>query len=105
MPHFSEEYHFKNDCRRLKRTEMEQFREALRAFIQTLSQWESSGGPWPPPFPAALRIKDVDGHKSIWELTWAFDGRCTWRFGAQKEPGKTHIVWRRIGGHEIFNDP
>ena len=105
MPTFSREHHFENDLRHLKQTERDQFRSALREFIDSLLQWEDVGCPWPPPFPAALRIKDLSGYPGLWELTWARDGRCTWRFGSQLLPGKAHVVWRRIGGHEIFKDP
>ncbi|WP_267885298.1 hypothetical protein [Streptomyces sp. NRRL F-5126] len=36
-------------------------------------------------------------------MTWAPDGRATWQFGAQVRDDETHIVWRRVGGHEIFD--
>jgi hypothetical protein len=26
-------------------------------------------------------------------------------FGPEKIPGKRHVIWRRIGGHEIFQEP
>ena len=106
MPHFSREHRFDADMQRLNETQRRQFRAALHTFIKSLSQWEADGCPWPPPFPAALRIKDIQRRSGIRELTWeAKDGRCTWRFGEQRELGKVHVVWRRIGGHEIFDDP
>jgi anaerobic glycerol-3-phosphate dehydrogenase len=41
----------------------------------------------------------------IWELTWAADGRATWQYGPEQRPGEPHVIWRRIGGHEIFKRP
>jgi hypothetical protein len=29
----------------------------------------------------------------------------THSFGPEKIPGKRHVIWRRIGGHEIFQEP
>ena len=74
MPTFSREHHFENDLRHLKQTERDQFRSALREFIDSLLQWENAGSPWPPPFPAALRIKDLSGYPGLWELSRT-DGR------------------------------
>lgn len=36
------------------------------------------------------------------EMTWAPDGRATWQYGDEVRPGVTHILWRRVGGHDIF---
>ena len=53
----------------------------------------------------SLRVKAVQGHSGIFEMTWAADGRATFTFGAEQQPGETHIIWRRIGGHEILKNP
>jgi hypothetical protein len=48
----------------------------------------------------------VQGHAGIYEMTWEMpDGRATFHYGASLHPGDAHIVWRRIGGHEICNNP
>lgn len=52
-----------------------------------------------------LRIKAVQGHTGVWELTWAPDGRATFMYGTSPRPGDKHVIWLRIGGHEIFDDP
>ncbi|MEU7088872.1 hypothetical protein [Streptomyces achromogenes] len=31
--------------------------------------------------------------------------RATWEYGPEHRPGDQHIVWRRIGGHDILNQP
>jgi hypothetical protein len=105
LPTFSVEDRFRNEYRQLKRWEQDRFTSAWHEFPDALLQWEIDGAPGLPRFPAALRVKDVNGFPGIWELTWATDGRCTWEYGNKVLPDKVHVVWRRIGGHDIFNDP
>ncbi|WP_327677694.1 hypothetical protein [Kitasatospora sp. NBC_00458] len=47
----------------------------------------------------------MQGHADVRELTWAPDGRATFGYGTPLQPGDPHIVWRRIGTHEIFGRP
>ncbi len=54
---------------------------------------------------AGLRVRGVEGHPGVFEMTWAPDGRATFEYGPEKKPGEKHIIWRRIGGHEIFDNP
>jgi hypothetical protein len=35
---------------------------------------------------------------------WAPDGRATFQFGRAVVGDELHVIWRRIGGHEIFAD-
>ncbi len=51
---------------------------------------------------AGLRVKCVQGQPGIFEMTWAPDGRATFTFGQEQKPGHRHIIWQRIGGHEIL---
>jgi len=53
----------------------------------------------------SLRVKGVQGARGIYELTWADDGRATFQFGRAVVDDEPHIIWRRIGGHEIFGNP
>jgi hypothetical protein len=52
-----------------------------------------------------LRVKWVQGHPGIWEMTWAGDGRTTFTYRATVRPGDPHIIWHRVGSHDIFNYP
>jgi hypothetical protein len=61
---------------------------------------EAGGG-----FRAGLRVTKVRRVPGVWEMTWAPDGRATFHYGNASNPGNPHLVWRRIGGHEIFNKP
>ena len=56
-------------------------------------------------FAPQLRVKRVQGHPGVWEITWAADGRATFSYGAEVIPGHPHIIWRRIGTHDIFRRP
>ena len=47
----------------------------------------------------------MQGVDNIWELTWAPDGRATFHYGDPVNGGETHIVWRRIGTHSVFDRP
>jgi hypothetical protein len=38
-------------------------------------------------------------------MTWAADGRATFEYGQEIRPGEPHIIWRRIGTHDIFRQP
>jgi hypothetical protein len=55
-------------------------------------------------FRPALRVKRVQGYPGVWELSWAADGRATFEYGDEIR-GEPHIVWRRIGTHDIFRRP
>lgn len=57
------------------------------------------------PFRASLRVKGVQGHPGVFEMTWAPDGRATFSYGTSPHAGDAHIVWRRIGGHDMFKNP
>jgi hypothetical protein len=38
-------------------------------------------------------------------MTWAADGRATFEYGQEMRRGDPHIIWRRIGTHDIFGQP
>ena len=50
-------------------------------------------------------MKKMQGREDVWEMTWAPDGRATFHFGNPVTEGEVHIIWRRIGTHEIFTRP
>jgi len=85
------------DYDKLTAEQKRQFRTALALFIG----WLAVGGEPP----RTLRVKKMAGHKDIWEMSWAGDGRATFEYGPEQLPGQKHIVWRRIGTHDIFDRP
>ena len=58
----------------------------------------------PSRFDPALRVKRLQGHQGVWELTWAPDGRATFAYGAEVRRAR-RMIWRRIGDHSIVSDP
>ncbi len=56
-------------------------------------------------FRPSLRVKGVQGRPGVFEMTWAPDGRATWQYGPQLLPGEPHVIWRRIGTHDVFRRP
>jgi len=52
-----------------------------------------------------LRVKGVRGAPGVFELTWAPDGPATFSYGHSIREGEPHVIWRRIGTHEILREP
>ena len=88
---------FWNDYDRLTEAQRLRFLRVLQRFVEDVDSGH---------FRASLRVKPVRGRSGIWEMTWeGNDGRATFMYGPEKLPGKRHVIWLRIGGHEIFQEP
>ncbi|MFE6985850.1 hypothetical protein [Streptomyces griseus] len=101
MPTYEALPRFTTDLDRLTPEQRRRFRQAVGAFVHDLR----AGGR----FRASLRIKRVQRTSGIYELTWSMGtgpaGRATWEYGPSKLPGTPHIIWRRIGTHQILTGP
>jgi hypothetical protein len=97
VPTFALTDRFRRDWAHLAPAQQAAFKTALDHFVADLK----SGGT----FRKGLRIKKMRGRAEVWELTWAPDGRATWEYGTELKPGEPHVVWRRIGTHDIFGAP
>lgn len=97
MPTFATAVRFMRDYAGLSRAEQEAFKDARKQFVDDL---RSGRG-----FRPGLRVKGVKSAPGVFEMTWAGDGRATWEYGPVQRPSETHIVWRRIGTHDIFRQP
>ena len=53
---------------------------------------------------AGLRVNAVQRGPGIFELTWAPNGRATFEYGTPVREGETHVVWRRIGTHDVLDE-
>jgi hypothetical protein len=89
---------FWRDWDKLTPQQQRAFREAVAQFIADLA----NGGQG---FHPRLRVKRVQGHPGVWEMTWAYDGRATFQYGEEVHSGQPHVIWRRIGTHSIFRRP
>jgi len=90
---------FWRDWERLTPQQQRAFRQAVAQFIADIT----AGGQRS--FHPRLRVKRVQGHPGVWEMTWAPDGRATFEYGDEVRPGEPHIIWRRIGTHSVFRRP
>lgn len=97
MPTYFSADRFLKDWELLEESAKARFRAAVKAFIDDLNAGEG--------FRTALRVKRVQGTKNVYEMSWDGDGRATWEYGEEVHPGVPHIVWRRIGTHDIFKRP
>ncbi|HEY7355018.1 MAG TPA: hypothetical protein VH590_01085 [Ktedonobacterales bacterium] len=100
MPTYDVEDSFWRDWARLTKEEQRLFQLARRKLVHDLKQGKGIRGAR-----QGLRIKGVQKRKDVWEMTWADDGRATFQLGASADPGDAHVIWRRIGGHEILDNP
>jgi hypothetical protein len=72
----------------------------LRAVILFVADIRGGKG-----FRKSLRVKKMEGYESVWELSWAPDGRATFEYGVPIKEGHPHIRWRRVGTHDVFRRP
>jgi len=96
MPTFAQADRFRGDFAKLTGAQKAAFRAAAAKFVADLP----SGS-----FRPGLRVRGVQGALGVFEMTWADDGRATFEYGSAVREGGTHIVWRRIGTHDIFTRP
>jgi hypothetical protein len=97
MPTHEEEERFQRDWKRLKRWQKRAFIAAVQEFAHDLDSGELR---------PSLRVMPMADHPGIWEMTWeGHDGRATFSYGPETIPGKRHVIWRRVGGHKIFQEP
>jgi hypothetical protein len=89
---------FWRDWDRLTPQQQRAFREAVAQFIADLADGGQS-------FHPRLRVKRVQGYPGVWEMSWDYDGRATFQYGDEIQPGSSHIIWRRVGTHAIFRRP
>ena len=97
MPTHEEEPLFAREFASLTIAHKTRFQDAVRKMVNDMKAGQ--------PFRPGLRVKGVQGHPGVFEMTWAPDGRATFAYGPEQIPGEKHIIWRRIGGHEILQNP
>jgi hypothetical protein len=83
------------DWEKLTPEQQARFKVVLQRFIQ-----DAAGGHFRP----GLRVKGVRSAPGVFEMTWASDERATFEISAVQGSG-LHVVWRRIGGHDILDRP
>jgi len=87
---------FGPDHRRLSGEQRKAFAVAVGKLVEGLERGSIRKG---------LRVKGVQTAPGIFELTWAPDGRATFEFGEPVREDDPHIIWRRIGTHNVLDRP
>lgn len=95
MPTYERTDRFDRDWRALTDAQRKRFRSAVRRFVSDLKTGH---------FRAGLLVRGIAGAEGIFEMTWAPDGRATFEYGRGRGDGP-HVIWRRIGTHDIFGRP
>ncbi|MCL7382222.1 hypothetical protein [Streptomyces sp. 35G-GA-8] len=97
MPTFETLSRFTADLKRLSPAQRQRFRcVVLDSFVPDLRTGH---------FRPGLRIKRIQRAPGVYELTWAGNGRATWSYGKEKIQSTPHVIWRRIGTHDILTGP
>jgi len=95
VPTWERSARFDRDWERLPAADRARFRRAVRHFVADLRAGS---------FRPGLRVKRVQGTEQVFEMSWAPDGRATFELGPTSAAGP-HVIWRRIGRHEILRRP
>lgn len=94
MPTFERLRRFDRDFAALSEARKDAFRSAVEKFVVDLQRDQG--------FRKGLRVKGIRGAPGMFELTWAGDGRATFSYGESRHEGEPHIVWHRVGTHDIL---
>jgi hypothetical protein len=85
---------FDRDYRSLSKTEKDAFKIAVKKFVEDLERGRG--------FRKGLRVKGVQSSAGTYEMAWAEDGRATFSYGPSVRNNEPHVIWRRIGSHDIL---
>ncbi len=87
MPTWSGTESFFKDLRDLTSTDHKKFEKAVSNFVLDLKKGE---------FRKGLRLKGIQGAESIFEMTWAKDGRATFEYGPEVRPNVPFVETLRL---------
>ena len=96
MPTYDWTARFRREFESLSPAQQTRFLRAIRHFVGDLRTGSVRAG---------FRIKPFQGAPGLLEFTWAPDGRALFRYGSPIRGNDPHVIWERIGGHEIFENP
>jgi hypothetical protein len=96
LPTHEESLRFLADYHRLSAAEQAAFRRAVKLFRVGLLSGR---------FHPSLRVKSYKSVSGWNEMTWAPNGRALWAYGKPIPGGHgPHIIWLRVGTHDIYKD-
>lgn len=97
MPTYGKTDRFVKDYTQLSSQEKTRFKAAVEKFVEDLRAKRT--------FRKGLRVKGVKGADGVFGMTWADDGRATFEYADDQIEGEPHIIWRRIGTHDVLGRP
>lgn len=95
MPTYAPRPRFLREYERLTPAEQKAFRHAVGRFIADLR----AGGTR---FHPSLRVHRIDSQRGVWSLSFGPDLRATFSYGPAQRENDPHVIWRRIGKHNIY---
>ncbi|HLX31346.1 MAG TPA: hypothetical protein VKR79_01130 [Gaiellaceae bacterium] len=94
MPTYERLRRFDRDYVALTPDQRRAFKEAVGKFVEDLERGKG--------FRKGLRVKGVQGAPGVFEMTWADNGRATFSFGRSIREDEPHVVWHRVGTHDVI---
>lgn len=94
---------FKNNLHKLPIEHQQKFKRLMPEFNAACEKYIANPGE---PWPKSLRVSQMSSRSGIWEMTWSYsgpDGRATFRF--IEINGEVGVEWRRVGLHDIYQEP
>ncbi len=95
MPTYHAEALFLRQFAALTDEEKRLFRIAVAKFVADLKSGQG--------FRRGLRVHGVVRNPGEFEMTWAPDGRAVFRYGDSLHGDDPHVLWLRIGTHDVLN--
>lgn len=94
MPTHEETERFHSELKRLRADKRALFDQARKEWVAALKAHRTP--------PARLGIRRFLSIEGMYEFHFAPDGRALFRYGPEQKPGEVHIIWERIGEHDIY---
>ena len=94
MPTYEADRVFLRDWVRLTAEQQRRFKTAVSRFVEDLKAKR--------PPRKGLGIERFEAHEDVYEFHWAPNGRALFSYGVSPHPGDIHIIWLRIGTHDIY---
>jgi hypothetical protein len=79
--------------------------ESRARFMSVVMEFVKALRVRPPVFPPRLRVHKVGDDPTlgpIWSLSWGYDSRALFVYGAEVRPGDPHVIWIAIGTHDVY---
>lgn len=99
MPTFDTTQTFRNELSKLTREQRQEFKEAVAKLVEDLAAVEADPSA---SIRAGLRVKPYRSERGVLEMSWSGNGRALFEYGDKQVEGKTHVIWLRVGTHDIF---